>query len=315
MNHEGPGPIEKKTPNAEEYNGIEAAITAKRAELSTSSIDRMSELVTEIQQLESQKTEAFDSAHDEAHEENNRMDAESVAFDTTQEEATVENARLDQEKALETERIGKINQDVVAERARLSGASAEELGNIVRNIKALEAQKVSAPENAINGQGNEEEPEMDLTKLSDEELSAERVTRVSKIEVMTGEEGAILDKEKKDFNKSIVDKVVPLREEIRSSESFTDEEKNWMDNRMLFGFALGTLASARNDGHYPSKAFDFLASKGVFTVETLDQAEALAARTTAQNDKYLRLENSELMPIAEERNSRNDERFKEGVRR
>ncbi len=304
------GPASAPAPRAEKYKEIEATISAKRAELSSSSVDKMGELVAEIQKLETQRAEAFDSAHDEAYAENDRMDAENTAFDTAHEEAATENERLDQERASESVRLSKIDEVIVAERAKLSGASVEELGNIVKNIKALEAQKVSAPENAVNGQGKEEESKMDLTKLSDEELSAERATRVVKIEAMIGEEIAILGKEREEFNNSIVDKVVPLREEIHSSASFTDKEKNWMDNKMLFGFALGTLASARNDGHYPSKAFDFLASKGVFTVETLDQAEALAARTTAQNDKYHSLENSELVPIAEERNRRSDERFR-----
>ncbi len=104
MSNEHPNPIEKTAPSADEYKKIEEMIVARRAELPAAPIDRMGELMAEIQQLESQRVEAFGSSHEEGTAENDRMNAEGVAFDTAYEEATIENgARIkrNQQKPIE----------------------------------------------------------------------------------------------------------------------------------------------------------------------------------------------------------------------
>lgn len=135
-------PKQENSPTAEDYKSIEAQIGVKREELMQAPTDKMSEIVAEIQALESKKAESFDAAHDEAHRENERMESEKAA-----QAAAREQERLAAEKAaLEAERIGKIDEAITLERSQLSGASPEQLGQIVERIKALESQKNASVE-------------------------------------------------------------------------------------------------------------------------------------------------------------------------
>ncbi len=163
-------PASAPSPSAEEYKEIETTIAAKRAELSTSSVDRMGELVAEIQELETKKADAFDSSHEEASAENSRMDAEQAAFETAHDEAHVENERLDAEKSAQNERVVAIDAEITNERGKLNGATAEDLGAIVQRIKELEAQKTQSPE--VTGETTTEE-------MSDEEKLAEEKELIS----------------------------------------------------------------------------------------------------------------------------------------
>jgi hypothetical protein len=130
--------VDSEVPTAEQYKEIETHLAAKREELSSAPVDQLPGLVAEIQALETRKSEAFDGAHDEAHIENERIDNEKAA----QEKSTQEQAVQAELEAKNVERVAKIDEQIAAERAQLSGASPEQLSEIVARMQLLEAQKI-----------------------------------------------------------------------------------------------------------------------------------------------------------------------------
>lgn len=116
---------------------IDQAIAEKREALVSAPADKMMEIVNEIKALE-EEGRKFDTQYSEAVAENERMDAESQqAFDAAYEEAQQENARVNAKR----ERVAALDGEIAHERSRLTGASAEELSNIVQRIRELEAMK------------------------------------------------------------------------------------------------------------------------------------------------------------------------------
>jgi hypothetical protein len=137
-----------EAPSADEYMKIEESIASKRGELASASVDKMSEIVAEIQKLELQKGGAYDAARDEAEVENAERDAqkEEESFAALHDEATAENNR--ENEAREQERVQELDAGIAAEREKLHGASAEDLSEIVNRIKTLEGQKTGTVEGA-----------------------------------------------------------------------------------------------------------------------------------------------------------------------
>lgn len=175
MNLERAASSENPVTDAEKYKEIEAAIASKRAELATASIDEMTTLVTEIQALETQKGEAFDSSYQQAQIENERIDTEQAALEAAHDEAHAENFRRDEEETKRGEETAKIDAEIAEERAKLSGASAEALGAIVARLKELEQQKLS-------GRTNVEEAEVmigETTEQADKDIDRLKINLVS----------------------------------------------------------------------------------------------------------------------------------------
>ena len=184
-----------KAPSAEEYKEVETQIAAKREQLTKAPIDQLAGLVSEIEALENKKSEGFDAAYNEAHAENDRMDAEKAAAEKAAQKQAERDAEKAQQEAKNAERVAKIDEQIAAERAQLNGASPEQLKEIVAKLTALEAQK-SAPQDAGQDQENAEEKKDDaqqekgpekaksLDEMTIEELQASRQEIGSKVEAL-----------------------------------------------------------------------------------------------------------------------------------
>jgi hypothetical protein len=129
----------------------------------------MSELVSEIQQLERSKGDAYDAARDEAEAENAQRDED--AFARMHDAAVAENNRANEESQ-EKARVQKIDDSITAERQNLSGASAEDLSGIVQRIQDLERQKTEPTPSAETETAEEDVAEVnETTETPEKEFS------------------------------------------------------------------------------------------------------------------------------------------------